>query len=123
MSLASVLQKGKSFLTPRGSTDSLSRPFIFPSVDKAVDGEDCDHDCETCEVQLPKGWKIDTDESLYGHVNSWATHMLVATGKTDVRYLQSLNSRVWKYVLHLKSLFEFIDTSFFRASFGTLKKD
>ncbi|KAL2040861.1 hypothetical protein N7G274_006319 [Stereocaulon virgatum] len=85
MSLQSVLQKGKAFLTPKGSSDSLitSNGFIFPKVDSAIDGEDCDHDCETCEVQLPKGWKIDHTEKLYGHIHGWATHMLVATGKTD----------------------------------------
>ncbi|KAK4696635.1 hypothetical protein P7C71_g1315, partial [Lecanoromycetidae sp. Uapishka_2] len=85
MSLANVLQKGKAFLTPRTSSDSIPRSngFIFPTVDKEIDGEDCDHDCETCEVKLPKGWKIDNDEKLYGHVNGWATHILVATGKTD----------------------------------------
>ena len=85
MSLQSVLQKGKAFLTPRGSSDSVNQlnGFIFPKVDPAIDGEDCDHDCETCDVELPKGWKIDHDEKLYGHVNGWATHMLVATGKTD----------------------------------------
>lgn len=85
MSLSSVLQKGKAFLTPRTSTDSISKTpaFIFPRVDPAIDGEDCDHDCETCEIQYPKGFKIDEDEKLYGHVNGFATHMLVATGKTD----------------------------------------
>ena len=85
MSLSSVLQKGKAFLTPRTPTDSLgtSTTFIFPKVDPAIDGEDCDHDCETCEIQYPKGFKIDEEEKLYGHVNGFATHMLVATGKTD----------------------------------------
>ena len=85
MSLSSVLQKGKAFLTPRTSTDSIPRTptFIFPKVDPAIDGEDCDHDCETCEIQYPKGFKVDEDEKLYGRVNGFATHMLVATGKTD----------------------------------------
>ena len=85
MSLQSVLQRGKAFLTPRNSSDSINQinSYIFPKVDPAIDGEDCDHDCETCEVKLPKGWKIDTEEKLYGHVGGWATHMLVATGKTD----------------------------------------
>ncbi|KAL2059409.1 hypothetical protein ABVK25_000702 [Lepraria finkii] len=85
MSLQSVLQKGKALLTPSGSSDSVNQlnGFIFPKVDPAIDGEDCDHDCETCEVELPKGWKINHDEKLYGQVNGWATHMLVATGKTD----------------------------------------
>lgn len=85
MSLSSVLQKGKAFLTPRTSTDSIpkSAGFIFPHVDPAIDGEDCDHDCATCEIEYPKGFKIDEGEQLYGHVNGFATHMLVATGKTD----------------------------------------
>ena len=85
MSLQSALAKGKAFLTPFGSSDSLaqSKGYIFPKVDPAIDGEDCDHDCGTCEVQYPKGFKIDEHENLYGHVNGWATHMLVATGKTD----------------------------------------
>lgn len=42
-------------------------------------------DFEMHQVKLPRGWKIDNDEKLYGHVNGWATHVLVATGKTDVR--------------------------------------
>ncbi len=85
MSLQSAIAKGKAFLTPRASTDSIPqyKGFIFPKVDPAVDGEDCDHDCATCEIQYPKGFKIDETEKLYGHVNGWATHILVATGKTD----------------------------------------
>ncbi|KAL9068710.1 MAG: hypothetical protein Q9161_006024 [Pseudevernia consocians] len=85
MSLSTVFQKGKAFLTPRTSTDSIPRTtiFIFPKVDPAIDGEDCDHDCETCEIQYPKGFKIDEEEKLYGHVKGFATHLLVATGKTD----------------------------------------
>ncbi|KAL6717592.1 hypothetical protein ACLMJK_005507 [Lecanora helva] len=85
MALQSALARGKAFLTPRGSTESIpqSKSYIFPKVDPAIDGEDCDHDCATCEIQYPKGFKIDEEEKLYGHVNGWATHMLVATGKTD----------------------------------------
>lgn len=52
-------------------------------MDPVIDGEDCDHDCESCEIQYPKGFKIDEEEKLYGHVNGFATHMLVATGNTD----------------------------------------
>ncbi|KAL9100342.1 MAG: hypothetical protein Q9163_004264 [Psora crenata] len=93
MSLSKALKKGKAFLTPRGSSesilqypDSFTRAHegqLFPKVDATVDGADCDQDCETCEIQLPKGFKVDEDKKLYGHVNGWATHMLVATGKTD----------------------------------------
>ena len=93
MSLAKALKKGKAFLTPRSSSDSIRHANgaftkapegqLFPKVDPAVDGEDCNHDCATCEIKLPKGFKIDEKEELYGHVNGWATHILVATGKTD----------------------------------------
>ncbi|KAK0628960.1 Sucrase/ferredoxin-like-domain-containing protein [Bombardia bombarda] len=56
---------------------------LFPAVDKAADGDDCDHDCDSCAVQYPKGFKIDEDDELYGFVKGWSTHVLVATGKTD----------------------------------------
>ncbi|KAL2176170.1 Sucrase/ferredoxin-like-domain-containing protein [Thermothelomyces heterothallicus CBS 202.75] len=56
---------------------------LFPKVNKAVDGEDCDRDCESCSVQYPRGFKIDESDDLYGFVKGWSTHVLVATGKTD----------------------------------------
>ncbi|KAK0709680.1 Sucrase/ferredoxin-like-domain-containing protein [Lasiosphaeria miniovina] len=56
---------------------------LFPAVDKAVDGDDCDHDCESCSVHYPKGFKIDESDELFGLVKGWSTHVLVATGKTD----------------------------------------
>ncbi|KAL2144833.1 hypothetical protein VTI28DRAFT_8495 [Corynascus sepedonium] len=56
---------------------------LFPKVDRAVDGEDCDHDCDSCSVKYPKGFKIDESDDLYGFVKGWSTHVLVATSKTD----------------------------------------
>lgn len=56
---------------------------LFPKVDPAVDGDDCDHDCQSCDVKLPRGFKIEEDDELYGFVKGWSTHILVATGKTD----------------------------------------
>lgn len=66
-------------------TTSTATPIdqIFPKVDPAVDGEDCEHDCESCSIKYPRGFKIDEEDDLYGHVDSWSTHVLVATGKTD----------------------------------------
>jgi hypothetical protein len=34
-------------------------------------------------VGLPRGFKIDEDDHLYGHINGWSRHLIVATGKTD----------------------------------------
>ena len=71
--------------TPAPGTPAENTPLhaLFRKVDPAIDGEDCDHDCESCIVSLPKGFKIDEDDKLYGYVKEWSTHVLVATGKTD----------------------------------------
>jgi hypothetical protein len=88
-SLKSFLNSAKQSLsgasTPAPGTPDGNTPcsHLFPKVDPAVDGEDCDHDCDSCIVSLPKGFKIDEDDKLYGYVKGWSTHVLVATGKTD----------------------------------------
>ncbi|KAL8636095.1 MAG: hypothetical protein Q9228_006476, partial [Teloschistes exilis] len=86
----SALKRGASFFasTPQhenssGFTKAAEATTLFPKVDPAIDGEDCEHDCESCTIKYPNKFKVDQDEKLYGHVNGWATHMLVATGKTD----------------------------------------
>ncbi|KAL0941920.1 sucrase ferredoxin domain containing protein [Colletotrichum truncatum] len=56
---------------------------LFPKTDPQVDGDACEHDCESCHVKYPKGFKIDEDDELYGHIKAWSTHALVATGKSD----------------------------------------
>ncbi|KZZ91358.1 Sucraseferredoxin-like protein [Moelleriella libera RCEF 2490] len=47
------------------------------------DGDDCLQDCESCTVRYPRSFKIDEDDTLYGHVKGWSTHVLVGTGKSD----------------------------------------
>lgn len=94
--LSSLLQRGRAFLTPSTSSDSLplagrgNQKFVkapegalFPKVDPRVDGEDCYRDCESCTINYPAKWKIDEHQNMYGGVHGWATHLLVATGKTD----------------------------------------
>lgn len=56
---------------------------LFPKTNPVIDGEDCLHDCATCTIQYPKKFDIDRDANLYGHVDGWNTHLVVATGKTD----------------------------------------
>src|SRR5690349_2297353 len=55
---------------------------LFPSVDPSVDGDDCDHDCASCTISYPRKFNIDEDDRLFGHVKSWSTHLIVATGKS-----------------------------------------
>lgn len=73
--MSSVLGKGGS-----GPTPMLD---LFTKTDPATDGDDCLHDCEGCSIKYPRGFKIEESDVLYGHVKEWATHALVATGKTD----------------------------------------
>ena len=74
---------GTTTPTPGTPPNATSIEQLFPKVDPAIDGDDCDHDCESCEVKLPKGFKIEESDKLYGHIKEWSTHVLVATGKTD----------------------------------------
>lgn len=83
LSTAKQTISGASTPIPGTPGESASLDTIFPKVDPAIDGEDCDHDCASCHVQYPRGFKIDEDDKLYGHVKGWSTHVLVATGKTD----------------------------------------
>lgn len=88
-SIKSLLNRARESIsgasTPAPGTPPNATPIdqLFPSVNPAVDGPDCDHECDSCEVKLPKGFKINEDDSLYGYVKGWSTHVLVATGKTD----------------------------------------
>ncbi|KAJ0160379.1 Actin patches distal protein 1 [Colletotrichum tanaceti] len=66
-----------------GTTHGVPALELFPKTDPAIDGDDCDHDCESCHVKYPKGFSIDETDELYGHVKGWSTHALVATGKSD----------------------------------------
>ncbi|MCJ1284466.1 hypothetical protein MMC26_003798 [Xylographa opegraphella] len=94
--LSSLLRKGTDFLTPNASSSNLAvagvnghaftkapEGRLFPKVDPAVDGEECEHDCASCTIHYPAKFSIDEEEKLYGQVKGWATHMLVATGRTD----------------------------------------
>lgn len=46
-------------------------------------GNECDYDCTSCVIKYPKNFKIDEEDELYGTIQEWSTHLLVATGKSD----------------------------------------
>lgn len=75
--LAATVKRDDGLYTAK-TTDAL-----FPRTKEAIDGEECLHDCESCSVRLPRSFKIDEDDELYGHINGWSRHLVVATGKTD----------------------------------------
>ncbi|KAJ5107958.1 hypothetical protein N7456_004633 [Penicillium angulare] len=74
---------GDSDLAVEGFRSISESDKLFPNADPATDGEDCLHDCATCTVKYPSKFDVDMEDELYGQVKGWATHMLVATGKSD----------------------------------------
>ncbi|PWY93372.1 hypothetical protein BO94DRAFT_563804 [Aspergillus sclerotioniger CBS 115572] len=60
-----------------------SADTLFPKTDPSVDGEECLHDCASCTVKYPAKFDVDQEDNMYGNINGWSTHVLVATGKTD----------------------------------------
>ncbi|RAK97603.1 sucrase/ferredoxin-like domain-containing protein [Aspergillus ibericus CBS 121593] len=97
------IQRGRSFFTPTPSATPQESPkdspkpddvveefkqapsadTLFPKVDPSVDGEECLHDCASCTVKYPAKFDVDQEDNMYGNINGWSTHVLVATGKTD----------------------------------------
>ncbi|KAJ5306159.1 hypothetical protein N7508_005174 [Penicillium antarcticum] len=57
--------------------------YIFPTVSPDADGPECLKDCADCTVQFPSKVKVDNLRPLYGHIKSFHSHVLVATGRSD----------------------------------------
>ncbi|KXS97999.1 hypothetical protein AC578_8758 [Pseudocercospora eumusae] len=86
-------ERSDGFLTAKG-IDAL-----FPRTHPETDGEECLHDCASCSVSLPRKWSIDEEDKLYGGVNGWSRHLLVATGQTDwVRSVENVKGSVMEAV-------------------------
>ncbi|RSL43309.1 hypothetical protein CEP54_015142 [Fusarium duplospermum] len=66
-----------------GCSTGASPSELFVKSDPTVDGDDCLHDCDSCTVQYPKKFKVETSQALYGNIKGWSTHLLVATTKSD----------------------------------------
>jgi hypothetical protein len=66
-----------------GDSRSAGIHELFPPTTPDVDGEACNHDCDSCHVNYPRNFKIDEQDLLYGHIKGWSTHVLVATSKSD----------------------------------------
>ena len=91
--MQSLLERGKSFLTPNASSANFkdsngfstakTETILFPQTTAAVDGDESLHDCSSCTVHYPSKFSIDEDDTLYGQVKGWDTHLIVGTGKTD----------------------------------------
>jgi hypothetical protein len=66
-----------------GRLKTAKESELFVKTDPAVDGEECAHDCGTCDIQYPAKFKIEESAQLYGHIKAFDRHLLIATGKTD----------------------------------------
>jgi hypothetical protein len=74
---------GDNALAQNGFRSISESDKLFKQPDPAVDGDECLHDCVTCTVKYPAKFDVDQEDELYGQVKGWATHLLVATGKSD----------------------------------------
>jgi hypothetical protein len=83
LGLKSLLGGARRLATGEEPSTAADMAELFPPTNPAVDGDDCTHDCESCHVSYPRGFKIEESDLLYGHVKGWSTHVIVATGKTD----------------------------------------
>ncbi|KAM0807484.1 putative Sucrase/ferredoxin-like-domain-containing protein [Seiridium cardinale] len=88
LGLRNLVDSAKRFVsspsTPQNEkTGTATLTELFPTTVPEVDGDDCSHDCESCHVSYPRGFKIDESDLLYGHIKGWSTHVLVATSKSD----------------------------------------
>ncbi|KAI0469009.1 Sucrase/ferredoxin-like-domain-containing protein [Xylaria cf. heliscus] len=83
LGLKSLLGSARRLATGEEPSTVPDMANLFLSTDPAVDGADCTHDCESCHVSYPRGFKVETSDLLYGHVKGWSTHVIVATGKSD----------------------------------------
>ncbi|EOA91770.1 uncharacterized protein SETTUDRAFT_113765 [Exserohilum turcica Et28A] len=84
--LSSALSSAPEVPTPKSNGEfakATKTADLFPTTDPAIDGDDCLHDCASCSIKYPRKFDIDETEELYGHVKSFNTHLLVATGKSD----------------------------------------
>ncbi|KAL3479122.1 Sucrase/ferredoxin-like-domain-containing protein [Aspergillus californicus] len=103
--MQSILRRGASLFTPSPTPSGSSTPnptaptrsirspddfmkapsadTLFVKTTASEDGEECLHDCATCTIRYPAKFDVDQEDEMYGNVNGWSTHILVATGKTD----------------------------------------
>lgn len=83
ISLRTISGTGGPALGEGGAAAHTTMTELFPKVDPLVDGEDCEHDCGSFVAALPRNFKINEVDYMYGRVKAWNAHFLVATGKSD----------------------------------------
>jgi hypothetical protein len=88
MAFRSLFDSARRLVVGGGPHDGPARTAssageLFTATTPAVDGDDCAHDCASCTIKYPRGFKVESADTLYGFVKGWSAHILVATGKTD----------------------------------------
>ncbi|PPJ54004.1 hypothetical protein CBER1_02994 [Cercospora berteroae] len=72
---------------------------LFPRTTPEIDGDECLHDCASCSIAYPRKFAIDEEDELYGFINGFARHLIVATGETDwVRAVEDVKGSVMEAV-------------------------
>jgi len=116
MPFAALKRLGSSLLTPRSQSPSATtKETLFPPI--PADDGDCNHDCDACPIADAASGSgygrafdkigIDTSDELWGQVKAYATHVIVATGKTDwIRDVEEIEGSVMAALAAKKTVVE-----------------
>ncbi|KAJ6262762.1 hypothetical protein Dda_1319 [Drechslerella dactyloides] len=67
---------GSGAATPGGTP--ITKDNLFDTIPP-----ECDLECHTCTIKYPSSFKIEESTDLWQSGKEWATHIIIATGKSD----------------------------------------
>ncbi|EPS38405.1 hypothetical protein H072_7847 [Dactylellina haptotyla CBS 200.50] len=73
-----MLRRLVKSLTNGHSHTGVTKDTLFDPIPA-----DCDLKCHSCTIKYPASFKIEEDADLWQTSDGWATHILIATGKSD----------------------------------------
>ncbi|EWC45277.1 hypothetical protein DRE_06004 [Drechslerella stenobrocha 248] len=67
---------GSVTATPGGTP--ITKDNLFDTIPA-----DCDQECHSCTIKYPANFKVEEGRDLWQTGKEWATHIIIATGKSD----------------------------------------
>ncbi|KAF3902658.1 hypothetical protein ABW20_dc0107293 [Dactylellina cionopaga] len=68
----------RTFTHPNHSNSTVTKETLFDPIPS-----NCDLDCNSCTLKYPANFKIEEGHDLWQTGDEWATHIIIATGKSD----------------------------------------
>ena len=60
---------------------AVTKDTLFPLATQ--EEKECLKECDGCAISFPRKFDVDRSDELWGRVNEYSVHVLVATGKSD----------------------------------------